>query len=147
MTRGMDINYGNQRIVAPKILPPSIIPVVILKGSDYEMGYQYGQQVGHYIEMKKDALWVSAFEMFSYDRVLHELKGYQYYIEEYTPEQIRQMKGMADGAAAAGYGVSHLDVLLINSYMRNTTPTYTYPSGAEKDEIPPLPSACSNWAA
>jgi len=147
MTRGMDTDYGNQQIVAPGSLPPSIIPVIILKGSDYEMGCQYGQQVGHYIEMKKDALWVSAFEMFSYDRVLHELKGYQYYIEEYTPEQIVQMKGMADGASAAGYQISYLDVLLINSYMKSPTPAYTYPTGAEKDEIPPLMGACSNWAA
>ena len=83
-------NYGNHPVGAPKVLPPSIIPVVILRGSDYEMGYQYGQQVGQYIEMKKGALWVSVFEMLSYAEALHELKAFQYYIKEYAPEQVHQ---------------------------------------------------------
>jgi hypothetical protein len=27
-------------------LPPSILPIVVLRGSDYDMGFQYGEQVG-----------------------------------------------------------------------------------------------------
>ncbi|MGB7294498.1 MAG: hypothetical protein WBC70_02835, partial [Candidatus Aminicenantales bacterium] len=31
-------------------LPPSLLPVVIIKGSDYDMGFQYGEQAGAYID-------------------------------------------------------------------------------------------------
>lgn len=36
--------YGSVAALASEseLLPPSIIPVVILSGSDYQMGYQYG---------------------------------------------------------------------------------------------------------
>ena len=40
-----------------EVLPPGILPVVILSGSDYEMGYQYGQQVGPYLEKEREAKW------------------------------------------------------------------------------------------
>ena len=37
----------------PEMLPPSIMPVIILKGSDYEMGLQYGQQAAPYDHWKE----------------------------------------------------------------------------------------------
>ena len=46
-------------------LPPSILPVIILSGSDYEMGYQYGQQAAAYIEKTKESSWASALQQFS----------------------------------------------------------------------------------
>jgi len=39
-------------ISTPVTLPPSIMPVVILKGSDYDMGFQYGQQAGQWMEKR-----------------------------------------------------------------------------------------------
>lgn len=51
---------------ASGLLPPSIMPVVILQGSDYEMGYQYGQQAGPILVMRKEASWATALnELFS----------------------------------------------------------------------------------
>jgi len=129
----------------PGVLPPSIIPVIILRGSDYEMGYQYGQQVGQYIKVRRDAFWASALNNFSYEEVLHELKAYEYYIKEYVPEEIEGMKGMADGATAAGYEVSYTDVLLLGYKLRSPGPTWTYPSGAEDDEL--ASEACSVFSA
>src|SRR4030042_2722549 len=35
-------------------MPPSILPVVILKGSDYEMGFQYGEQACAYIDRPRE---------------------------------------------------------------------------------------------
>ena len=37
------IAQGNEK------LPPGILPVVIVSGSDFETGYQYGQQAGAHI--------------------------------------------------------------------------------------------------
>jgi len=36
------------------VLPPDIHPVVILQGSDYEMGFQYGKFAGQMVERRKD---------------------------------------------------------------------------------------------
>lgn len=120
-------------------LPPSIMPVVIVQGSDYEMGYQYGQQVGPYIELVKDAEWVDAFRQFQKRKeIQHELEAAEHYIRMYAPEEIRKMKGIAEGATKAGYKVSYADVLLINTRVHPPTPAATFPSHEE---------SCSVWAA
>jgi hypothetical protein len=128
-------------------LPPSILPVVILKGSNYTMGYQYGQQAGKYIELEKNTKWVEALkEIGTREKVLRELRGYQYYIKKDTPEAIEMMRGIADGATAAGCAVSYTDVLLINSYwIRKLAPTGAYSSIAKDDKMPP--EGCTNWSA
>ncbi|MEE9502051.1 MAG: hypothetical protein V3V48_08255, partial [Candidatus Aminicenantaceae bacterium] len=51
----MATNLRASETKAKDVLPPGILPVVILSGSDYEMGYQYGQQVGPYLEKEKEA--------------------------------------------------------------------------------------------
>lgn len=130
--------------LAPKVLPPSIMPVVILSGSDYEMGYQYGEQVGQYIEARKDAEWILQLKKRSSDEVLFGLKKVEYYISKYAPEQIEQMKGIAEGATAAGHEVSYADILLLNALLPSPT-SAIYPPGAGGSE--PSPKACSNFTA
>ena len=49
----MATNLRASETKAKDVLPPGILPVVILSGSDYEMGYQYGQQVGPYLEKEE----------------------------------------------------------------------------------------------
>lgn len=129
----------------PGELPSSIIPIVILQGNDYEMGYQYGQQAGQYIIVVKEDKWASTLEKFRREEVLRELKGYHYYIRKYAPEIIEMMRGMADGATAAGYPLSYSDVLLMNNDARIPTPTSIYPLCAEDEELPG--ELCSSWSA
>ncbi len=117
------------------VLPPGILPVVILSGSDYEMGYQYGQQVGPYLEKEREAGWASALQSLSREKVIQILKGNQFYIEKFTPENIEIMKGIADGATAAGFQLSYTDVLLMNCTLPDPE-TSSFPQGAEKDELP-----------
>ena len=117
------------------VLPPGILPVVILGGSDYEMGYQYGQQVGPYLEKEREAVWASALQTFSREKVLLMLKGNQFYIKKYTPENIEIMKGIADGSTAAGFQLSYTDVLLMNCTLPDPE-TSNFPTGAEKDSLP-----------
>ena len=57
------------------VLPPDIMPIVVLSGSDYEMGYQYGQQAGHLIERRKDAYWASSLQTLSREQVEHQQRG------------------------------------------------------------------------
>ena len=129
------------------VLPPDIMPVVILSGSDYEMGYQYGQQAGHLIERLKDAEWASALQRMSRKEMNREIKAIQYFIKKFTPEAIDQIRGIADGATAAGHSVSYSDVLLVNCRLPDpeTTP---FPTEAEKEKVPPKGcSVCSAWGS
>ena len=130
-----------------EILPPSILPVVILSGSDYDMGFQYGEQAGAYIEKTKLEKWASALETYTKDEVIQALKANQYYIQEYTPEWIETMKGMADGAVSKGYSLSYTDVLLINCTLPKPETSH-YPEGAESQSLPPKKcSVCSAWGS
>ncbi|MCP4725094.1 MAG: hypothetical protein GY863_08665 [bacterium] len=126
---------ASAHVDSDEVLPPGILPVIILSGSDYEMGYQYGQQAGKYIEMTKNDFWASALRRFSRGEVIRILKANQYFVNKYTPEIIDQMKGMADGATAAGYDLSYTDVMLMNCTLPDPE-TSTYPEGAEKDSLP-----------
>jgi hypothetical protein len=132
---------------AADTLPPSILPVLILKGSDYEMGLQYGKQAASYLEKTREAKWASALQRFSREEVLRALKANQYYIKSYTPEWVDFMRGMADGAAAAGRPLTYTDVLLMNCTLPDPK-TSTYPPGAEKDSLPPKGcSVASAWGS
>lgn len=117
---------------AEDVLTPDIMPIVVLSGSDYEMGFQYGQQAGHLIERHKDAVW--AIQTASREDVLHDLKAIQYYTKEFTPEAIDQMRGIADGATEAGHDVSYTDLLLLNSWLPDRK-THSFPPAAEGEVI------------
>ena len=128
-------------------LPPSILPVLILQGSDYEMGVQYGTQAASYLEKTREAKWASALLRFNREEVLKALKAIQFYIKTYTPEWIDFLRGMADGAAAAGQPFAYTDALLMNCTLPDPK-TSTYPPGAEKDSLPPKGcSVASAWGS
>ncbi|MBN2408310.1 MAG: hypothetical protein JXE07_01115, partial [Candidatus Aminicenantes bacterium] len=128
-------------------LPPSILPVVILKGSDYEMGFQYGEQAGAYIDRTREDKWASALRRFERDEVLRALRANQSFIKRYTPEWIDFMRGMAAGATQSGFPMTYTDVLLMNCTLPDPK-TSPYPEGAEKDALPPKRcSVASAWGS
>jgi len=90
------------------LAPPSVRPVLIMSGSDYDMGYQYTTQItkifGPWIlERKQQGTFT--------EEKLAQLKEKEEYIQQYTPEFIDFMKGMADGATDAGVELSYEEVL------------------------------------
>jgi len=138
-------SLGTAQVQENEILPPDILPVVILKGNDYDMGYQYGQQAGHLIEKNKDIAWAEALIKFSKDVILNSLKANHYYIKKYTPENIDIMKGIADGATDAGYEISYTDVVLMNCTLPKPE-TSIFPEGAKDEDFPPKKcSVASAW--
>jgi hypothetical protein len=89
-------------------LLPSISPVVILQGSDLEMGYQYAQQLvqifGPWILERKAGR--------SFSDVERKIIGkWEEQIQQYAPEIIDFCRGWADGATDAGVPMRYLDVL------------------------------------
>ncbi|MFO7867311.1 MAG: hypothetical protein R6V02_10965 [Candidatus Aminicenantes bacterium] len=140
---------GSKSSASPseEVLPPDILPVVILSGSDYDMGFQYGEQAGAFIEKTKQEKWASALEQYTKEEVIKALKANQHYIQKYTPEWIETMKGMADGAVSKGYSISYTDVLLMNCTLPQPE-TSQYPEGANNQSLPPKKcSVCSAWGS
>lgn len=89
-------------------LPANIRPVIILKGSDYDLGYQWYQQISQIF-----GSWILknvVERQFSLDQ-LKELGIYNNYIKEYAPEWIDMIKGMAKGATDMGIPMSYENVL------------------------------------
>jgi hypothetical protein len=126
------------------LLPPSIMPVIVLQGSDYDMGYQYAQQIAELFDLSllED---MQSWGGFTDDDIL-ALKAYQWYIKEQTPEVIEIMKGMADGATDAGVELSYTEVLAyyVGGWFGVRSYPGTEPPGSESDTLPP---SCTQWAA
>lgn len=123
-------------------ITPSICPVIVLQGSDYEMGYQYAQQViqiyGSWILEAKAGIEFSNEE-------IEILKNWENQIKEYTPEILGMIEGWAAGATDAGVPMSYYDVLEL--WVDHKPPKTSYMG--MKDRTPKdLPTfACSGVAA
>lgn len=128
------------------VLPPSIMPVIILNGSEYQMGYQYGQQLASAIIWQKDAVWAQSLKEFgNREAIIRELKASMHYTKESNPSALDGLKGMADGATATGYELSFIDCLLINAKPQKPTTTAAYPSAAEDEKF--SSDGCSSWSS
>lgn len=100
---------GTEIIFADGVpLVPEILPLVILQGSDYNMGYQYAQQI-----IQIFGSWV--LERKSGKRFTEEDKKYmrewEKQIKKYAPEILDMCRGWAAGATDAGVPMNYEDVL------------------------------------
>jgi len=90
-------------------LPPNVRPLIVLSGSDYDMGYQYYTQL-----VQVFGPWI--LERVPYDKLTEQerklQKANEQHIKECAPEMIDMFKGMADGATAAGVPLSYEEVLV-----------------------------------
>ena len=119
-------------------IPPNVRPVIVLSGSDYEMGYQYYQQL-----VQVFGAWI--LERVRYNKLTdEELKlreANEQHIKDHAPELIDMFKGMSEGAKAAGVSLSYDDVVWHFTRQRK-----------ERIEIPiagqvEVPMGCSGFAA
>ncbi|MBW1643672.1 MAG: hypothetical protein JRJ76_12610 [Deltaproteobacteria bacterium] len=123
-----------------ELLRQDIIPVIFVRGTNYEMGHQYGYQAAAGIAAIKDRFYGLIKRLLGENAAMWSdmLKGFQYYIKAHTPEIIDEMIGIADGARAAGFDITYTDILSINAGVcvkSAMSPTATMPSPL--DELPP----------
>lgn len=123
-------------------IPPNVRPVIILSGSDYDIGYQWFQQ---YIQIFGS--WIlQELQCRITDEEIAALKVIHQCIEKYTPEFIDIMKGMADGATDAGVSLSYNEVLAC--FAREEPIIGTDPSGSKRFLLPPYGcSGCAAWGS
>ncbi len=84
--------------------PPGIMPIVVLQGDPYEMGYQYALQAKDYIAIVRDAAWASALTKNSSQEILKSCREYRQYIARDLHEFdfLSFFQGMSDGMIDQG---------------------------------------------
>ncbi|MDO9538623.1 MAG: C45 family peptidase [Methanocalculus sp.] len=105
--------------VSPAYLPPpGVMPVIILTGSPYEMGYQYGLQVADSIAIVRDSSLASALSRNSYADIVNASLVSQEYIRTELPDFdfIRFFEGISDAMNDLGIPFSPLDPIIMLYY-------------------------------
>jgi hypothetical protein len=127
-------------------LLPNVTPVVIMKGSDHEMGYQYARQITQIF-----GRWLLEHEIVHpelSDEQINVLKSYHLYIEKHTPEMIDFFKGMVAGAEEDGISLSYEEVVAqFTDPLVRKIEKIDYPEGMESQQLPPNEGKCSGFAA
>jgi hypothetical protein len=123
-------------------LVPEINPVVILQGSDFEMGYQYAQQLveiyGPWILQRK------AGKTFSQED-LACLRKWEEQLNLYAPEILKLCEGWAAGAQALGIPMGYEDVVDIWTGHKPPAQTYLGLGDGEPFMSPPYCSGAAAW--
>ena len=85
--------------------PPGIMPIVVLQGDPYEMGYQYALQAKDYIAIVRDAAWASALSKNSSPEILQTCQEYRQYITRELPQFNFSLffQGMTDAMINQGF--------------------------------------------
>jgi hypothetical protein len=96
----------------PENVSSGIPDVVVVSGSNYEMGFQYGTQCAAKIKYATAIAKQSAMPYFGVETVLKDLEVISYYADRFNPKMREWIEGMQAGCKAAGYSVSYYDLLL-----------------------------------
>jgi hypothetical protein len=106
---------GNE-IVPPPYAPTGFPQVVVVSGTDFEMGKQYAEQTApaivHNLALMKSRL----YDKFGSDTVTNDMKVWDHYTRRYDPGLVDWMKGIQAGCKARGWNVSYLDMVILMVY-------------------------------
>jgi hypothetical protein len=90
--------------------------VVVVSGTNYEMGVQYGKQAApaiyHNIIIFKSKLYTALGS----ETVTEDMEVWDYYLMQYDPTLKDWLDGIRQGCAEMGYAVSYSDLVLLMVY-------------------------------
>ena len=111
-------------------LVPNVRPLIVLKGSDYEMGFQHATQL---IQIFGRYYLEGAAAVKQSDAALAKITKTEGYVKKYTPWAIDYVRGMTDGCVKQGIPMTYAGML---AYMTGTGDSLLGGGGD-----------CSGWAA
>lgn len=103
------INYDKNIDFNPQTPPPSMRELIFVKGTTYEMGYQYGSHAKEMIKRNFCVVAGAALRHFSKDELTARVEMLISKMEETTPDICNWWYGIADGA-----GMTYGEIALIN---------------------------------
>ena len=89
-------------------LVPNVRPVIVLQGSDYEMGYQHAKQI---IQIFGKYYLEGAAKVNRGEKSVAAIKRSEEAIKKFTPWAIDYIKGMSDGCVEAGIPMTYFQML------------------------------------
>ena len=134
--------------------PP--IKVVVVSGTNYQMGVQYGEQAAELIAVNRDVTWnlldtqVTAYPdgpPLGHEVILKDIQVWTYYLEKYDPQLKDWLFGISKGCKNKGFEVSYVDLVAIMVLPQElwARPEMSYP--AETNVTAFVPSKSSSLFA
>ncbi len=103
--------------------------VVVVSGTNYEMGVQYGRQTAaaifHNVAIFKSKL----YDAYGSETVKKDMQVWDYYIRKYDPTLVDWIRGISAGCRSKRFNVSYLDLVLLMVYPTElwARPSDSYP--------------------
>ena len=118
--------------IPPAKTSTAIPQVIVVSGSDYEMGYQYGKQLAEKIYSTAIVTKASIFSANGADIVTKDMLVQRHYAEKYVPSLLTWHQGTMAACKEAGYDVSLTDLMLLTTF---TSAFYGRPSDDYPEEM------------
>jgi len=109
--------YRSGLLNVPEIHAPSGMPlVIVVSGSNYEMGYQYGLQAAPVIYQNLVLFKSRLLQAYGEETVIKDMRVWAYYLEKYDPGLKDWLEGIRDGCRERGFDVNYLDLVALTCY-------------------------------
>jgi hypothetical protein len=107
--------------------PP--IRVVVVSGTNYEMGVQYGEQAAELIAVNRDVVWNLLDTRVGHEVVEKDIQVWTYYQKKYDPGLTDWFLGISQGCKNKGFEVSYADLVALMVYPQEiwARPEMEYP--------------------
>jgi len=105
--------HGPLARAASGTLATTPLQVVVVSGSNYEMGVQYGEQAADLIAANRDVVWNILDTQVGHDVVEKDIQVWTYYLEKYDPQLKDWLLGISKGCKNKGFEVSYVDLVAI----------------------------------
>lgn len=117
-------------------------PVIVVSGSNYEMGYQCGEQIAPLIYHNHILTWSKLVSVYGEEGATKDMEVWTYYLWKYDPGLKDWLEGMSAGCAAKGYEMTALQIAAISLYPTQlwARPDAPYPEETGVKAVAQLPA-------
>ena len=90
--------------------------VVVVSGTNYEMGVQYGDQAAATIVHNVALFKSRIYDKFGSDKGTKDMQVWDYYLKKHDPVYADWLRGIMEGCKRKGYAVTYLDLIALMVY-------------------------------
>lgn len=119
---------------------PGVPQVIVVSGTNYEMGVQYGRQAARSIHHNLALFKTTLLQIFGKEKVTNDMNVWAYYIEKHNPALKDWLEGISAGCREAKKNISYIDLVLLTAFWSEN---WARPNAPYPEEV----HACSSFAA
>ncbi|MGD0661448.1 MAG: C45 family peptidase [Syntrophorhabdales bacterium] len=134
----------------PPYLSTGFPQVVVVSGTDHEMGVQYGEQTAPAIVHNVAIFKSRCYDGHGRDKVTKDMQVWNYYLEKYDPAYKDWLQGIMEGCKNKGYNVEYFDLIMLMVYPTElwARPKAPYPAETNivaSTQVSPAPPALGSY--